>query len=214
MSTRESQTDRARRVIAEDERRVRAEIALGRRSSGLSRRELGLACGISASAESRIERGHTRRIDRELLACLAAAVGLELRMRAYPGGDAIRDAGQQRLLERLRRELHPSLRWRTEVPLPISGDLRSWDAVIVGRGWWVGVEAETVLVDLQAVERRLELKRRDGGPDHVVLLVSDTPRNRRALVATPAFAALPARARDILGALRAGRPLRDGIVML
>src|SRR4051794_3159324 len=118
MSTRESRTDRARRVIAEDERRVLAEIAMGRRSSGLSRRELGKACGISASAESRIERGHTRRIDPALLGCLAAAVGLELRIRAYPGGDPLRDAGQQRLLERLRRQLHPSVRWRTEVPLP------------------------------------------------------------------------------------------------
>ena len=67
-----------------------------------------------------------------------------------------------------------TLRWRTEVPLLIPGDLRAWDATIVGPGFGVGVEAETRLRDLQAAARRTNLKQRDGELDHVILLVADT----------------------------------------
>jgi hypothetical protein len=126
-------------------------------------------------------------------------------MRAYPSGDPIRDVGQQRLLDRLRVRLHPTLTWRTEVPLPIDGDLRAWDAVIGGRGWRVAVEAETVLDDIQAVERRLNAKQRDGGIDHVLLLLAATTRNRQAVLAAPgSFSKLGMRTRDILRALAQG----------
>jgi hypothetical protein len=150
------------------------------------------------------------------VACLAAAVGLNVRLRAFPGGDAIRDAGQAHLLQRFRSRLHPALAWSTEVPLPIPGDLRAWDALIRGPGWRIGVEGETVLDDVQAIERRLALKERDGEVDRVILLVADTMRNRRALAATPAaFSDLPVRTRAVLAALRVGRdPGRSGIVIL
>ncbi|HEY7132858.1 MAG TPA: hypothetical protein VH440_11435 [Candidatus Limnocylindrales bacterium] len=170
---------------------------------------------MSRSSAQRALRGQ-RRADAMELACLGAAVGLDVRLRAYPGGDAIRDAGQARLLERLHREVHPILRWRTEVTLPDDGDLRAWDAVINGPEWQLPVEAETVLDDLQALERRLNLKLRDGRADHLVLLIADTTRNRRALASAPAsFRGWPLRTRDILGALRAGRdPGAGGIVFL
>jgi transcriptional regulator with XRE-family HTH domain len=216
MGTRSGAIDRALRRIAEDDRRVRADISASRRNSGLSQDSVGAACGISGSAEGRIESGATRTVDIRTLAAIAAAVGLELRVRAYPAGDAIRDAGQARLLERFRVRLSPSLRWSTEVPLPIAGDLRAWDAVIRGPGWRTAVEAETVLDDIQALERRLTLKRRDGDVDHVILLVADTRRNRRALAGAPAaFADLPMRTREVLAALRDGRdPGQNGIVIL
>jgi hypothetical protein len=155
-------------------------------------------------------------VDIQTLAAMAAAVGLELRVRAFPAGDPIRDAAQQRLLERFRPRLHRSLPWSTEVPLPIAGDLRAWDALIRGPGWRVGVEAETVLDDVQALERRLALKRRDGDVDHVILLVADTRRNRQALASAPAaFADLRLRTRELLAALRDGRdPGESGIVIL
>jgi hypothetical protein len=50
--------------------------------------------------------------------------------------------------------------------------------MIFGRGWRYGVEAETAPRDLQALTRRLELKRRDGNVDGVVLLVRSTRRTR------------------------------------
>ena len=147
---------------------------------------------------------------------MAAAVGLELRLRTYPSGDPIRDAGHRRLLERLRIRLHPALKWRTEVPLPIDGDLRAWDAVILGPGWSIGVEAETVLEDLQAVERRLTLKRRDGRVDRTLLLIADTRRNRAALAGSmAAFPGFDRAARQVIRALAVGRePRGDAMLIL
>ena len=46
------------------------------------------------------------------------------------------------------------------------------------------VEAETRPVDVQALDRKLALKERDGGADRVILLLADT-RHNRALVAGP-----------------------------
>lgn len=67
------------------------------------------------------------------------------------------------------------------------------------------MEAETVVTDIQALERKLALKVRDGEADRVILVVADTRRNRRALASAPgAFAGLPLRAGQVL------RPLRDG----
>jgi hypothetical protein len=150
------------------------------------------------------------------LAAIGGAVGLDVRLRSFVAGDPIRDAGQQRLLGRLHRRLDPALRWRTEVPLPIDADLRAWDAVISGPGWRLAVEAETVLDDIQALERRLGLKRRDGGIEHVMLLIADTPRNRRAAGAAPrAFADLRRDSRAVLRALSIGRdPAVDALVLL
>src|SRR5437867_56395 len=129
MATRSGHLDRARRRIAEDERRVREQIAAARRNSGLSQAEVGYACGLSRSAMGRVENGETRVADIRRLALIGAAVGLDIRLQAYPAGDPIRDAGQARLLERFRARLDPSLRWSTEVPLPIAGDPRAWDAL-------------------------------------------------------------------------------------
>jgi transcriptional regulator with XRE-family HTH domain len=208
--------DRARRRIDADLRRVIDDLAAARRAAGLSLRAVGLACGVGKSTIARIESGATRTVDVRLLAAIGAAVGLDIRIRAYPAGDAIRDAGQQRLLGRLRARLDPSLTWHGEVPLPIGQDLRAWDAMIRGAGWHVVVEAETVLDDLQALERRMALKLRDGGEAHVILLVADTRRNRRVLGAAPgAFSTLTRDARATLRALAAGvNPGGGGIVIL
>jgi hypothetical protein len=163
----------------------------------------------------RIEAG-TRPTTVHEYAAFGAAVGLDVRLRAYPAGDPIRDAGQQRLLERLHARLHRGLRWATEVPLPIDGDPRAWDALIRGDDWRIACEAETVLDDVQAVERRIALKQRDGEIDHVIVLVADTPRNRRALAAAPAaFATFSRDARAALRALATGTdPGASSIVIL
>jgi hypothetical protein len=164
----------------------------------------------------RFERGEIEYLSVADLGAWCAVVGLDLALRAYAAGDPIRDRAQLALLERLRARLHPSLKWATEVPFPIEGDLRAWDAMIRGNDWRLPVDAETALDDLQATERRLTLKRRDGGIDHVIVLVADTPRNRRALASAPgAFADLPLRTRAILNALGNARdPGGSGIVIL
>ena len=164
----------------------------------------------------RFERGRQTKLRVEDIGAIAAVVGLDLSVRAYPAGDPIRDLAHARLLERFRRELHPSLRWHTEVPFPDPRDLRAWDAVTGREHWRVGIEAETVIDDTQALDRKLALKTRDDNVDHVILLVADTPRNRRALaVANASFAALPLRTREILAALRGGlEPRGSGVLFL
>jgi hypothetical protein len=140
------------------------------------------------------------------------------------------------LLERLRAVISPTLSWRTEVPLPNPGDQRAWDAMIVGharsggptsdgpgtdavgiRSFRVGIEAETRPRDAQALQRRLALKRREGGVDHVIVLLAATRGNRAFLrEAWPALAAdFPVSARDVIKALAAaGDPAGSAIVVM
>jgi hypothetical protein len=216
MATKSGPVVRAGRRMTEDIHRALREIAMARSGSGLSCDAIGAACHVDGSTVARMIAGTVERPDLRVLAGIGASVGLELRIRTFPAGDPIRDAGQLRLLERFRLRLGPTLRWRTEVPLPIDGDKRAWDGLIQGAGWRVGVEAETALDDLQAVERRLALKLRDGGIEQVILLVADTRRNREALAAAPAaFASLSRDARGTLRALSRGTdPARSAIVVL
>ncbi len=174
---------------------------------------------MSHSKVGRFERSAAP-VSVEFVASLCAVVGLDLAIRTFPAGDPIRDRAQLTLLERLRGRLDPSLRWRTEVPLPIPGDLRAWDAEIRGRQpapWRARIEAETNLSDGQALERRLSLKLRDDPGGHLILLVSDTRANRAALrsIGVGLRELLPLETRAILSALDAGRdPGGSGIVIL
>ena len=122
------------------------------------------------------------------------------------------------LLERLRRRLYPALGWRTEVPLPIPGDRRAWDAIIRGPDFRIGVEAVTRLRDVQDAQRRISLKQRDSRLDHVILLLANTRTNRAARVGAGGRALLegfPVHPRDALAALGDGRdPGGSTIVLL
>jgi transcriptional regulator with XRE-family HTH domain len=153
------------------------ELRAARLDRGLSQDGIGVAVGLARSRVSMIERGQATGVDLVTWSGLLAAAGLRLSVEAYPLAQPIRDAGHAALLLRLRGELHPSLLWSTEVPMPIRGDLRGWDAMIRGRGWRVAVEAETRPTDLQALLRRIGLKQRDSGIEIVVLLLAQTRRN-------------------------------------
>jgi transcriptional regulator with XRE-family HTH domain len=184
---------------------------------GLSQTDVARAGQLSVSVVSRIERGERPRVPLVYLYQLASVVGLELSVRAYPAGDALRDIAHRDLLERLRARLSPSLRWRTEVPLPNPGDLRAWDALIAGERFRVGVEAETRATDSQAIERRNALKKRDGGVDRLILLLADTRTNRRFVrEASPTLAErFPVSGRDALRALAEARdPGGDALILL
>ncbi len=168
--------ERARAALA----RLTAEARTARLLAGLSQRDVAGSLDISRSQYSRIERGRSPDLTLDMAIRLFTVLGHDLAVRAYPSGDPIRDAAQSALLGRLCARCHPSIRWATEVPLPIPGDLRAWDATAI---WTVriGIEAETRVRDLQALERRLALKQRDGGMDRVLLLVLDSRLNRQVL---------------------------------
>ena len=181
MSSRQGPIERGRARGSALRTAVGVDIRAARIQHGLSQREIGRPARLSAAQVSRIERGLVSAPDLEALAILCASVGLELSIRAYPAGDPVRDAAHLALLARFRTRLHPSVRWRTEVPLPIQGDLRAWDAVLAVDGRSMGVEAETRPRDVQALERRLALKMRDGAMGSVIVLLSATRSNRLLL---------------------------------
>lgn len=179
MATRARQVDigtaRGIELIA----RAGREIRQARMDRGLSLAAIGRASALSVSEVSRIERGLVARVSVHDLARLHAVVGLELSLKSYPSGQPIRDAAQVALLEDFRKELHKSLHWSVEVPLPITGDRRSWDALIRSDGWQYGVEAETAPRDSQSVARRMQLKERDGRVDGMLLVLRRTVQTRR-----------------------------------
>ena len=183
MSTRRRAQDigaaRARDLLAT----VAREALAARSNSGLSQDRVAAAAGMSRPKYGRIERGEDRDVGLSSLARIGAALGLELSVRFYRVGDPVRDAGQLALLERFRRRCHPSLSITTEVPFPRPGDLRAWDAVVSGFASRArcAVEAETRPSDVQALDRKLALKLRDGQADHLILVLSDTRHNRAFL---------------------------------
>src|SRR4051794_8420381 len=122
MPTTDRPADRGRRRIRAAMRHVVDDGRQARVSAGLSQRAVARALGTSHSKVGRFERGLTVTADLPFVAAYCAVVGLDLAIRTYPAGDPIRDRAQLGLLERLRVRLHPALRWRTEVPLPIEGD--------------------------------------------------------------------------------------------
>lgn len=175
MTARDRRLDRALATSRRLAAAVIADVRDARLGAGLSQAEVARAVRISASQVARFERGAVHDIRLEQLCRLCAAVGLEPSLRLYPDGHPVRDAGQVRLLERLRSRTSPALRWRVEVPLHGQTDGRAWDAFLDGTGCTDAIEAETRLRDLQAMERKITRKLRDDlSVQHVILLVADT----------------------------------------
>jgi transcriptional regulator with XRE-family HTH domain len=217
VATRERPSDRGSRRAAQTRSEIGEELRRARVQTGLSQSFVAGAAGLARSTIGRIERAELPGVSLDVLCRVGAVLGLNLVLRAYPSGDAVRDAGHVALLQRLRRRLPPGIAWATEVPLPLRGDLRAWDAVIGSPGQQVAVEAETRIADLQAVERRVGLKQRDGVMPRVVILVSDTAANRRALAIGRAALrpAYPLDTREVMAALLDGRqPPANGIAIL
>jgi len=217
MATKEPRIDRGRRLARHALATIGQEFREARLAAGLTQRQVGDVVGISHTELSRIERGLALWVPFETLVLIAAVLGLDLPLRAFPAGGPIRDRAQLELLSKFRALLPAGLTWRTEVPLRIERDLRAWDAVIGGRGWQVPVDAETRLRDVQALSRKAALKRRDDGAEIMILLVADTRHNRQVLrLAKPdLIAEFPVAGRAALAALSSReRPAGSAIIIL
>lgn len=222
MSTRERAAARGSRLARDDLIRLGAEFRLARRGVGLSLAAVGIEVGLSRSHVARIERAQVPNVGTQHLVRIGAVLGLDVRVRAYPGGDPLRDAGQVRLGIRFRGRVHQAVRIRSERLLPDVGDGRAWDQWL--DRWPAGsdpsgmpAELETRIGDYQALMRRLHRKMRDGGVDSVLLIVADTPGNRRAVdAAGPQVAAdFPVSARMALASLAAGeRPPGSALIFV
>jgi transcriptional regulator with XRE-family HTH domain len=218
MPTRQSLLDLAkadvRRIIA----KIAGEILPARLALGLSQRTVAKAAGISRTRLGRLERGQLLTPTIDLVCAVARVLGLEASLRLFPVGLPVRDAAHLALLARFQALLGAVLRMLREVPLPISGDPRAWDAAITDDLAMAFTEAETHLGDMQAMERRIQLKLRDDPRSAVVILVVARTRHnlqvlqqhRESLRAT-----FPLDGATIARHLRAGRiPPASGIIVL
>lgn len=150
---------------------------------------------------------------------IAGVLGLDTSVRLYPGGSGLRDKGQIGRIRRLLEHVRSPLSFRTEVPLPPSAggiEQRAWDVVLFATAERTAVEVEMRLRDLQALDRRISLKRRDDPSEHFLLAIADTRNNRQILGDIGWSIAGLARLRtvDVLKALEAGRHPATGFVLI
>jgi transcriptional regulator with XRE-family HTH domain len=204
---------------ARDTRRsIAADIQSARDDAGLSLRQLAVAAGISHATLLSVE-GGSHDPTTEVLARLAAALGMSLSVRLYPGtGPLIRDHLQASMLEALLAIAHPRWRRQPEVAVyrPVRGVI---DLVLDALGEpRVATEAQS---DLRRIEQQVRWSGakadalresaaddQDAGEAHArpvsrLLLLRSTTR-MRAVVAQHAEllrAAYPARADDAYAAL-------------
>lgn len=196
--------------------RVADDLTSARLAGGLSVREVAAKLGVSADRIARAEHGDPGTLTIDLAARIAPVVGLQLSISLYPDGDPVRDRAQLALLGRFRQRVDPGLPFRTEVPMPIVGDLRAADATIELAATTLLVEAETRVTDIQVVERKGRLKLRDFGADRLILLISETAHNRSVLDLHPEIRErFPVSQRRCMAALARGQdPGGDAIVIL
>lgn len=217
MAPREKPTDRAAIRTLRDLATLGEDLRAARLMAGLTQTNVARHAGISRVQAGRLEHGLLRRFDAVTLTRAMAAVGLELRLRAFPSGTPIRDAGHVALLGRVRASIGPGWRWNLEVPVAGAGDARAWDAVASRPGLRVAFEAETRLYDVQAQLRRILAKLGEGGVHRLILVLADTHTNRRVVreVRELIRGDFPLDTRSVLAALRAGRdPGANGLTII
>ena len=186
---------------------------------GLSQSHVAAAARMSRGRFARIEAGRCPAITLADLNRIAAVLGLAASVRIYPAGPPVRDAGQARRLQTLLGWVTAPLNFRLEVGLPRSTErleLRAWDAMLFGLGMRTAMELEMRLRDVQALRRRIDLKRRDDPTDRFLLIVADTRANRRVLAEFGSlFEDLPRlRPSDVRAALSRGEHPPTGLLLI
>jgi transcriptional regulator with XRE-family HTH domain len=194
------------------------DLRTARRATGLSVEAAADRAGMSASQLGRLERGKVGAPSLDAFCRASRAVGHEASLKLYPIGPPVRDKAQLALLGRFEAVLAPPLSMIREVPLPLPGDLRAWDARISDGASTASVEGESRIEDAQALERRIALKQRDDPAAGVVLLVVNrTAHNLRVLASyrEALRTRFPLDGAAVLASLRRGRvPPAGGIVLL
>jgi len=216
MSVRERTVAAGRRRGQQVNRMIGSEVRNGRRMSGVSQAELGAMVDLSGTEVGRVEHGQAPWLTIIHASELLSAVGLDLWAKTYPAGPPLRDAAHLRLLADFEGRLPATVDCAREWPIPNDRDRRAIDLVLSGLPKRTGVEAETVLGDLQALERDINLKQRDANLERMILLVRGSRRNREILRAADALRrAFPVQTRAMLAALALGKdPGGNGIVIL
>ena len=158
------------------------DLRSARLAAGLTLAEVGRAIGSSPQTVLRVERPAAATSSPYQLARQAAAVGMRLRIKAYPEGPPIRDAAQVRLIREFRARIGGA-GLRLEQPVTDDpADRRAFDATIDLPGG-CGLEFISRFYDCQAQLRSALLKQRDANVLRLVIVVRATHANRRAVAA-------------------------------
>jgi transcriptional regulator with XRE-family HTH domain len=219
MTAREQRFAAANRLGKKLLRTFGEELRHARMALGLSQRAVAVAARTSQTKICRVEAGTLTTLSFIDAARVAAAVGLDLFVKAYPSQRRPRDKAQLRPLNELLANVALPLTFRMEAGLPSSAgpypEQRAWDAMVEGDGEDTAFELESSLYDMQAQFRRIFLKQRDGHPDHLVVVVADTRHNRRVLAESEdLLRELPILSKaDVIAALKAGRHPPSGVVL-
>jgi transcriptional regulator with XRE-family HTH domain len=216
MSTRTRAADQARHNWRRLCRSIGDQLKAARLIHGATQAQVAAALGLSQSEISRRELGLAPGISGLSLSLHAAAVGLRLSAQLWPVGAAIRDAAQARYIAAFVARVGVRWRVRLEATVPVPGDLRAADILLANDAARVVVEVLTRLTDLQAQLRSAQAKARDLDAPRLVIVVAATHANRRALAATrPTLAdSFDLDSRAVIAALARGRdPGRDAIVL-
>lgn len=220
MLARMSRSSSSRLRATEQSRKVGAEVRLARVTHALSGRRVAVRAGVSSSTEARVELGDPN-LTISTMCAVAEAVGLDIVIRVYEGrGPSLRDTGQLALAQLLCAQAHAA--WQPNIEHLVGQHGESIDLAIFGGQEIWAAEIERMATDFQAQYRRADRKRETLASLHqravrLVIALEDSRRNRLALEPHLAFirSALPAGSREILTALRSGRPLgRDGLMWL
>lgn len=220
MGTLERARTRADRRVRHQLLEFGSEVLEARVTAGVSQDRLGLSVGMSGTKIGLIEHGRLLSLTIADSAQLSAVLGLDLSVRVFPAGSPIRDAGQAKRLSTVLENVGSPLTYRTDVPLPQRPDqpteMRAWDAMVYGHGARTGMELEARLRDVQRMTRRHAMKRRDDPVDNFLLIVADTPANRRVLREyADLLVDLPRlRTANVLRLLRAGIHPPTGLIVV
>jgi transcriptional regulator with XRE-family HTH domain len=216
MPVREHRAARGRRHGYEINQMIGREIRHRRRTAGISQASLAASVGLSQAEVARIESGASPWLTVANASSILTALGLRLWAKVYPAGPPLRDAAHLRLLADFEARLNSSIECRREWPVPGDAAGRAVDLLLLGLPTPIGVEAETLIADVQELEREINLKQADTGLRRMILLVRGSRRNRDILrVAGSLQRAYPLSTRAIMAALGAAKdPGGNGIVIL
>lgn len=196
------------------------EVRVARIGLAMSRKAAARLADVSPDTQRRVEIGDPG-VSVSTLCAVGHAIGLDVVLRAYPGRTlSLRDSGQLALANVIRGLAAPT--WTVAIESPAGEHGEACDLVLFGATEIVDIEIDRMLVDFQAQYRRNATKRdylaaRHRRPVRLVMAVEDTVRNRTSVSEHRQLlgSALPATSREILHALRTGRPIgRDGLLWL
>lgn len=182
-----------------------------------SLRDVARRAGVSPASVRRVEQGDPS-VQLGTLCAVAEAVGIDVVVTGYPAsGISLHDAGQLTVARMICSMAHPS--WQPQLEVPAGDHGEAIDLVLFGPGEIIAAEIDRRLLDFQETHRRNVRKRdhlaaRHRRPVRSVLVTEDTRRNRLAVAPHQELirAVLPAGTRDVMSAVRSGRPLgRDGL---